>query len=87
MLSFYNYLNFYYFNKKFFLNVILNVLYNKNFKIFKNLILFLVFKKSNKIDIKNSVEFFLELNILKINTLICKKRNKKKAFVYYNGFI
>ncbi|WP_259288702.1 50S ribosomal protein L23 [Candidatus Nasuia deltocephalinicola] len=87
MLSFYNYLNFYYFNKKFFLNVILNIWCNKNFKLFKNLILFSVLKKSNKIDIKNSIEFFLELNILKINTLICKKKNKKKAFVYYNGFI
>ncbi|WP_259285968.1 hypothetical protein [Candidatus Nasuia deltocephalinicola] len=87
MLSFYNYLNFYYFNKKFFINVILNIWCNKNFKIFKDLILFSVFKKSNKIDIKNSVEFFLELNILKINTSICKKKNKKKAFVYYNGLI
>ncbi|WP_259292935.1 50S ribosomal protein L23 [Candidatus Nasuia deltocephalinicola] len=87
MISFYNYLNFYYFNKKFFLNLILNVWFTKNFKTFKNLIIFSVLKKSNKIDIKNSVEFFLELRVLKINTLICKKRDKKKAFIYYNGFI
>ncbi len=87
MLSFYNYLNFYYFNKKFSLNVILNFLFTKNFKTFKNLIVFSVLKKSNKVDIKNSVEFFLELRILKINTLICKKRYIKKAFIYYNGFI
>ncbi|WP_259286101.1 50S ribosomal protein L23 [Candidatus Nasuia deltocephalinicola] len=87
MISFYNYLNFYYFNKKFFLNVILNIWSNKNFKIFKKLILFSVLKKSNKIDIKNSVEFFLELKVLKINTLICKRKNKKKAFIYFNGFI
>ncbi|WP_259288830.1 50S ribosomal protein L23 [Candidatus Nasuia deltocephalinicola] len=87
MISFYNYLNFYYFNKKFFLNTILCIWSNKNFKIFKNLILFSVLKKSNKIDIKNSFEFFLELKVLKINTLICKKKNKKKAFIYFNGFI
>ncbi len=87
MISFYNYLNFYYFNKKFFLNIILNLWNNNFFKVFKNLILFSVLKKSNKIDIKNSVEFFLELKVLKINTLIYKKKNKKKAFVYFNGFI
>ncbi len=87
MISFYNYLNFYYFKRKFFFNIILGVWSNKIFKLYRNLILLSVLKKSNKIDIKNSVEFFLELKILKINTLICKKKNKKKAFIYFNDFI
>lgn len=60
----------------------------------KNILILEVFKFSNKIDIKNSVEFIYGVKVKKVNTLIKKiffyKNNnllkiqfKKKAYIFF----
>ncbi|XXS36662.1 MAG: hypothetical protein ACSHUF_00710 [Candidatus Nasuia deltocephalinicola] len=88
MISYYIYFNFFYFNKKNIFEIIINVWKKNKKNIIKNLLVFSVILSSTKLDIKNSVEYFLEIKVVKINTLILKKRvDKKKAFIYFNDFI
>lgn len=89
MINFYNYFNFFFFDKKFILNI-LNYLFifnKKNFDFKKNILKFITYSHLTKIDIKNFIEYFFGINISKINTLFLKKSNKKKVFIYFNEFI
>lgn len=90
MFNFYNYFNFFLYNKKKLINIILNILNYKYYKLQLNKFLtFLVLLSSTKNNIKNSIEYFFGIKILKINTHIIKKnfKYKKKALIYFNEFI
>ncbi|ALP70053.1 hypothetical protein ASU29_140 [Candidatus Nasuia deltocephalinicola] len=90
MFNFYNYFNFFLYNKKKLINIILNILNYKYYKLQLNKFLtFLVLLNSTKNNIKNSIEYFFGIKILKINTYIIKKKFKckKKAFIYFNESI
>ncbi|BEH03948.1 hypothetical protein NDNC_1140 [Candidatus Nasuia deltocephalinicola] len=87
MINFYNYFNFFYFNKKNIFNFLINIWFSKKRNINKKIIVFSVLLNSTKLDIKNNIEFFLGIKIYKINTLILKSKSIKKAFIYFNEFI
>lgn len=89
MINFYNYYNFFLYNKKKISNVIISLWSSyTTYIIYRKFLIFSVIINSSKMDIKNSIEYFLGLKVFKVNTcIIKKKKNIKKAFIFFNDFI